>query len=138
MAGATNVVFDALTDPFQHGFMVRALLVSILVGIMCPVIGSYVVTRRLAFMGDALSHAIMPGLVGGFLIGVSPFAGAIPVGIGVALLIGLISRRTGIGADTTIGILFAGLFALGLTMLTKADGLPIDLEGILLGQVLAV
>ena len=135
---AIDTIIDALYDPFRHGFMVRALAVSLLVGVLCPVIGSYVVTRRLAFMGDALAHAIMPGLVGGVLIGVSPFAGAIPVGIAVALLIGVISRRTGVSEDTTIGILFAGLFALGLTMLTKADGLSVDLEDILLGQVLAV
>ena len=133
-----GTVIDAICTPFQHEFMIRALVVSLLVGIMCPVIGSYVVTRRLAFMGDALSHAIMPGLGGGFLIGISPFAGAIPVGVAVALLVGFLSRRTGVSEDTMIGILFAGMFALGLTMLTMAKGMPVELEDILLGQVLAV
>ncbi len=118
--------------------MVRALIVSVLVGIMAPLVGSYVVTRGLAFMGDALAHAILPGLVIAFLIGVSPFAGAAPAGIAVALLIGLVTRRAGISEDTTIGIIFAGLFALGLVLLSTSDGLPINLEDLLLGQVLGV
>ena len=128
----------ALTDPLSYGFMVRALIVSVFVGIICPLLGSYVVTRGLAFMGDALAHAVLPGLVIGFLVGVSPFAAALPAGIAVALLIGYLSRRTGISEDTSIGILFAGLFALGLVMLTSARGISVDLEDLLLGQVLGV
>ena len=133
-----NAVLDPLVEPFRYSFMVRALVVSVLVGIMCPLVGSYVITRGLAFMGDALSHAILPGLVGAFLIGISPIIGAVPAAIAIAMLIGYLSRRTGISEDTSIGILFAGLFALGLVMLTAAQGLPVDLEDLLLGQVLGV
>ena len=115
-------ILDPITDPFGYTFMVRALIVSVLVGIMCPILGSYVVTRGYAFMGDALAHAVLPGLIIAFLIGVSPFAGAAPAGVLVAVLIGYLSRRTGISVDTSIGILFAGLFALGLVLLTTADG----------------
>ena len=111
--------------------MVRALVVSVLVGIMCPVIGSYVVSRGLGFMGDALAHAVLPGMVVAFMVGVSPFYGAIPAGIAVAILIGYLSRRTGVSEDTSIGVLFAGLFALGLAMLTLSRGLPVNLEDIL-------
>ena len=68
-------MFDAILDPFQYSFMIRALMVSVLVGIMSPIIGAYVITRGLAFMGDALAHAVMPGLIIAFLLGVSPFAG---------------------------------------------------------------
>ena len=133
-----DTIIDALVQPYSYGFMVRALVVSVLVGVMCPLIGAYIVTRNLAFMGDAMAHAILPGLVAGFLVGITPFAGAVPAGIAVALLIGYIVRRTGVSEDTSIGILFAGLFALGLTMLTVAEGLPVDLEDIILGQVLGV
>ena len=133
-----DTIIDALMQPYSYGFMSRALAVSVLVGVMCPLIGAYIVTRNLAFMGDAMAHAILPGLVAGFLVGVTPFAGAVPAGIAVALLIGYIVRRTGVSEDTSIGILFAGLFALGLTMLTVAEGLPVDLEDIILGQVLGV
>lgn len=133
-----DIITEALIDPFGYGFMVRALIVSVLVGGMCPLIGAYIVTRNLAFMGDAMAHAILPGIVAGFLVGVTPFAGAVPAGVAVALLIGYIVRRTGVSEDTSIGILFAGMFALGLTMLTVAEGLPVDLEDIILGQVLGV
>jgi len=131
-------ILDPITDPFGYTFMVRALIVSVLVGVMCPILGSYVVTRGYAFMGDALAHAVLPGLIIAFLIGISPFAGAAPAGVLVAVLIGYLSRRTGISVDTSIGILFAGLFALGLVLLTTAEGLTVDLEDLLLGQLLGV
>jgi manganese/iron transport system permease protein len=133
-----DALYDGLIQPFTYTFMVRAFIVSVLVGIICPVLGSYVVARGLAFMGDALAHAVLPGLVIGFLIGVSPFAAAVPAGIVVALLIGYLARRTGVSEDTAIGILFAGFFALGLVLLTTAEGISVDLEDLLLGQVLAV
>ena len=133
-----DTITEALAGPFQYGFMTRALIVSVLVGVMCPIIGAYVVTRGLGFMGDALSHAVLPGMVAAFMAGISPFLGAVPMAVAVALLVGYLVRRTGIGEDTTIGILFAGLFALGLVMLTVTRGLPVSLEDILLGQVLGV
>lgn len=133
-----DIITEALVDPFQYSFMVRALIVSVLVGVMCPLLGVYVVTRGLGFMGDALAHSVLPGMVGAFILGVSPFFGAIPMAIAVALVSGYLIRKTGISEDTSVGIMFAGLFALGLTMLTAAKGLPVNLEDILLGQVLAV
>ena len=131
-------LLEPVLEPFRYGFMVRALVVSVLVGIICPVLGSYVVTRGLAFVGDALAHAVLPGLVIAFLIGISPIVAAVPTGLAVAFLISYITRRTGLSEDTSIGILFAGLFALGLVMLTSVRGVPVDLEDLLLGQVLAV
>lgn len=125
-----------LIDPFGYSFMVRALLVTLLVGVMAPIIGSYVVTRGLGFMGDAMAHSVLPGMMAAFAIGVSPLWGAIPSGIAIALLIGYLARRTGLREDTTIGILFAGLFALGLAMLSLANGLRVNLEDILLGSSL--
>ncbi len=133
-----DTVVGLIIDPFGYGFMLRALYVSVLVGIVCPILGAFVVTRGLAFMGDAMSHAVLPGLVVAFMLGVSPFLAAVPAGMGVALLIGIIARRTGVSQDTSIGILFAGLFALGLALLATAKGVSVDLEDLLLGQVLAV
>ncbi len=129
---------DALLDPFQYQFMVRALIVSVLVGAVCPLIGGYVITRNLSFMGDALAHGVMPGLALGILLGFSPILVAVPAGIGFAVLIGFISHRTGLGEDTSIGILFAGMFALGLLILSISDSITVDIEDILLGQVLGV
>ncbi len=133
-----DTVIDLIINPFGYGFMLRALYVSVLVGIVCPILGAFVVTRGLAFMGDAMSHAVLPGLVVAFMLGVSPFLAAVPAGMGVAFLIGIIARRTGVSQDTSIGILFAGLFALGLALLATAKGISVDLEDLLLGQVLAV
>ena len=131
-------MLDYLIDPFQYSFMMRALIVSILIGIMCPVMGAYVVTRGRAFMGDALAHSVLPGMVVAFLLGISPFFAAVPAGIVVAILMGTVSRRTGISEDTSIGIVFAGMFALGLVMLSRASNIQINIEDLLLGQVLGV
>lgn len=127
-----------IIDPFQYSFMVRALIVSVLVGIMCPVIGAYVVTRGRSFMGDALAHSVLPGMVAAFLLGISPFFAAVPAGVVVALLMGTVSRHTGISEDTSIGIVFAGMFALGMVMLSKASSINVKIEDLLLGQVLGV
>ena len=133
-----DAILDPLVEPLTYGFMVRALAVSLLVGVMCPIIGSFVVTRGLAFMGDALAHAVLPGVLIASLIGISPFAAAVPMGIAVALLIGYLGRRTGVSEDTSIGIIFAGFFALGLVLLTMTRSVAVDLEDLLLGQVLGV
>ena len=127
-----------IIDPFQYSFMVRALIVSALVGVMCPVIGAYVVTRGRSFMGDALAHSVLPGMVVAFLLGISPFFAAVPAGVVVALLMGTVSRHTGISEDTSIGIVFAGMFALGMVMLSKASSINVNIEDLLLGQVLGV
>ena len=131
-------MIDHIFGPFQYGFMVRALIVSVLVGVMCPILGAYVITRGRAFMGDALAHSVLPGMVVAFLLGISPFFAAVPAGIVIAVLMGSVSRRTGISEDTSIGIVFAGMFALGLVMLSTATNVTVDIEDLLLGQVLGV
>ena len=131
-------MIDYTLGPFQYGFMVRALIVSVLVGVMCPILGAYVITRGRAFMGDALAHSVLPGMVVAFLLGISPFFAAVPAGIVIALLMGTVSRRTGISEDTSIGIVFAGMFALGLVMLSRATSVNVNIEDLLLGQVLGV
>ena len=131
-------MLENILGPFEYSFMVRALVVSVLVGVMCPILGAYVITRGRAFMGDALAHSVLPGMVAAFLLGISPFFAAVPAGIAIALLIGTVSRRTGISEDTSIGIIFAGMFALGLVMLSRATTININIEDLLLGQVLGV
>ena len=131
-------MIDYALDPFQYTFMIRALVVSVLVGAMCPIIGAYVIARGRSFMGDALAHSVLPGMVVAFMLGFSPLVAAVPAGVGVAALMGFISRKTGVSEDTSVGIVFAGMFALGLTMLSTAEGLTIDVEDLLLGQVLGV
>ncbi len=131
-------MIDHIVGPFEYSFMVRALIVSVLVGVMCPVLGAYVITRGRAFMGDALAHSVLPGMVVAFLLGISPFIAAVPAGIVIAMLMGSVSRRTGVSEDTSIGIIFAGMFALGLVMLSRASNININIEDLLLGQVLGV
>ena len=131
-------MFEYVIGPFQYSFMVRALIVSILVGVMCPVIGAYVITRGRAFMGDALAHSVLPGMALAFLLGISPFFAAVPAGIAIALLMGYLTRRTGISDDTSIGVVFAGMFALGLVMLSTDAVVNVNIEDLLLGQVLGV
>ena len=125
-----------LVTPFTYAFMVRALAVSVLVGVMCPLLGTYVVTRDLGFMSDALAHSVMPGVVAAVLVGLHPLWGAVPLAIAIALLLGWLVHSTGLSADTTIGILFAGLFALGVALLPLVRHVRLNLEDLLLGQVL--
>ena len=128
--------------------MKRALIVSVLVGVMCPVIGAYVVARGRAFMGDALAHSVLPGVGVGLLATGSALIAAVPAGVGIALLMGFISRRTGSSEDTSIGIVFAGMFALGLVMLSsplyinafdriRGTQAP-SIEDLLIGKILGV
>ena len=138
-----DIITETLAGPFQYDFMLRALIVSVLVGIMCPMIGAYVVVRGLGFMGDGLAHGVLPGMAAAVLIGAIErdlhfFLGALPAALVMALLSGYLIRRVGVSEDTSVGVLFAGMFALGLVMLTAAKGVPVDLEGILLGEVLGV
>ena len=118
--------------------MVRALIGSVLVGVMCPLVGAYAVTRNLAFIGDALAHAVLPGIVLGYMVGINPAIAAVPTGIAVALLVRAVSLRAGLSSDTSIGILFATMFALGLVMLANLRTIQVNIEDLLLGQILAI
>lgn len=131
-------MLDFILAPMEYSFMWRALIGSILVGVMCPVIGAYVITRNLAFIGDALAHAVLPGMVVGFIVGFNPAIAAVPTGITVAMLVRTVSRRVGLSTDTSIGILFAAMFALGLVLLAATPTIRIDIESLLLGQLLGI
>lgn len=126
-----------LAEPFSLSFMQRAFLASLLIGLASGVLGVYVVLRRMAFIGDAVSHTALPGLVAAYLRGWSLLGGALVAGVATALAIGWISRRGTIREDTAIGIVFTGLFALGIVMISATKSFR-DVTSLLLGNVLAV
>ncbi len=132
-----DALLEFVTAPWQYSFLVRALIIAVLAGIMCPLLGAYVVIRQFGFMGDALAHSVLPGMVLALWLGASPYLGAIVTAVGMALLISYLVHRTGVGTDTSIGILFAGFFALGLILLNLLPAQTLNLESLLLGQVLA-
>jgi ABC-type Mn2+/Zn2+ transport system permease subunit len=131
-------LFEWLTAPLSYGFMQRALQAAILVGIICPVIGSFMVLKGLSFFGDALSHAILPGVVITYLLQLPLLVGALLSAIVATVTIGFISRRSDVKEDTAIGIVFAGAFALGVALLSTVRSYAVDLTHILFGDVLGV
>ena len=127
-----------LLDPLGRAFFLRALVAAILVGTVCAVVGTYVVLKGLAFIGDAVSHAAFPGVVASFLLGTPYFLGAAVAAVGTALSIGFVSRRTQLRLDTTVGVVFAGTFALGIFLYSTIHGFVMDLMGLLFGNVLLI
>ena len=111
---------DWLLEPLQFGFFTRALIAALLVGVVCSVLGTFVVLRGMAFFGDALAHTILPGVVIAFLLGWPLAIGALIMGILTALGIGVLTDRGELKEDTAIGIVFVGLFALGIAMLSTS------------------
>jgi manganese/iron transport system permease protein len=131
-------LFAFLGDPMAFGFMQRGLLASLLVGVVCAVIGTFVVLKGLAFIGDALSHATFPGLVIAYLVGAPIYLGAAVAAVATSLAIGFVSRRGRLRFDTSVGVLFAGTFALGVLLFSTIDSYVPDLLGYLLGNVLGI
>jgi manganese/iron transport system permease protein len=132
-----NEVIEWLVAPFRFGFMQTALLAALLVGLTCATIGVYVVLRRMAFIGDALSHTILPGVVIAYLNQWSLPGGALLAGLATALGIGWLSRRDAIREDTAIGIVFTGMFALGVLLMSTTRSFR-DFTHILFGNILGV
>src|ERR1700675_932205 len=131
-------VLGAVLDPLAFPFFVRALLASALVGLVCAVVGSYMVLRGLAFMGDALSHSAFPGVVAAYLIKVPFYLGAAVAAVATALAIGWVTRRGQLRGDTAIGVLFAGMFALGVFLFSLIPNYVGDLFGFLFGEILGI
>lgn len=135
-------IFDVIFEPLQYAFMQRGIVAAMLVGIVCAVLGTYVVLRGMAFFGDALAHAILPGVAIGYLLGGGAreplFWWALLTGTLSAIGIGAISRSTRIKEDTAIGIIFAGMFALGIALISSVRSYTVDLAHFLFGDVLGV
>ncbi len=129
---------DWLTEPFTAEFMQRALAASLLVGVVCSVLGCFVVLRSMAFLGDALAHAILPGIAVAYLLGVNLVAGALVAALVVAFGIGVFSRGGALREDTAIGIMFAAALSLGVLLISTVRTYATDLTHILFGNVLGV
>jgi manganese/iron transport system permease protein len=131
-------VIDAVLAPLAYAFFVRALVAAMIVGLVCAVVGSYMVLRGLAFMGDAVSHSAFPGVVAAYLLKGPFYIGAAIAAVGTALAIGWVSRRGNLRGDTAIGVLFAGMFALGIFLFSLIPNYVGDLFGFLFGEILGI
>ncbi len=131
-------VVDWIVEPFVHAFMQRALIEVILMGAVTGAIGTYVVLRGLSFIGDALSHAIFPGVVIAFLLGRSVFLGALAFGLLTSASIVVLATTRRVKEDSAIGVLFAGSFALGVVLISTTRNYSRDLAAFLFGNVLGV
>lgn len=131
-------MIEWLLTPLAYGFMQRGLLAAVIVGILCAVIGCYVVLRSMAFLGDAMAHAILPGVAVAYLLQGNLIVGALVAAVLVALGIGLFSRQGTLKEDTAIGILFAAALSLGVVLISSIKTYAVDLTHILFGNVLGV
>jgi manganese transport system permease protein len=125
------------TAPLQHEFMLKAILMSGLVGLVCSALSCFMTLKGWALMGDAVSHAVMPGVVIAYALNLPLALGAFVFGVGAVAAIGFIKAKTRIKEDTVIGLVFTGFFALGLVLVSKIKS-SIDLTHILFGNVLGI
>jgi ABC-type Mn2+/Zn2+ transport system permease subunit len=131
-------IVDQILAPLSYAFMQRGLLAALMVGVLCAVIGCYVVLRSMAFLGDALAHAVLPGVAVAYLLGRNLTLGALVAALVVALGVGLFTRRGTLKEDTAIGILFAAALSLGVVLISSIRTYAVDLSHILFGNVLGV
>jgi manganese/iron transport system permease protein len=133
------MAWDIILEPLQYGFMQRSLLTAVLVGIVCAVVGSYLMIQRLALLGDAISHSVLPGLAIAYLWGGNLFIGAFVAGMLSTVCITWIRTHTPIKEDAAMGIVFSAFFALGITLITLIQkDQKIDLNHFLFGNLLSV
>ncbi|HEX7973299.1 MAG TPA: metal ABC transporter permease [Anaerolineales bacterium] len=135
-------MIDLILEPLQYVFMVRGVVAVLMVGVVCATVGTYVVLRGMAFFGDALSHAILPGVAVGYLVGGGDrgplFWWALLAAVVSSVGIGMIAKGAKIREDTAIGIVFAGMFALGIALISTVRSYTADLAHFLFGDVLGV
>jgi manganese/iron transport system permease protein len=135
-------LLDGLLAPLQYAFMARGMLAVLIVGVICATVGAYMVLRGMAFLGDALAHAILPGIAVGYLIGGGAreplFWGAMLAALLSSVGIGAITKGSKIREDTAIGIVFASMFALGIAIISTVRSYSVDLAHFLFGDVLGV
>jgi ABC-type Mn2+/Zn2+ transport system permease subunit/Mn-dependent DtxR family transcriptional regulator len=137
-----DIISKYILEPVQYEFIQRALIASVTIGISCGLIGTYIMLRRMSLIGDALAHAVLPGVVVSFMVAgkseIALFIGAVVSGILTVLLIGFVNRNSKIKEDTSIGIIFTGAFALGILLVSQLKQVHIDLSSYLFGDVLGV
>ena len=112
-------MFAIFVEPFQFTFMQNALLTALVVAVICALLSCYLVLKGWSLMGDAISHAVLPGIVLAFLAGIPLVIGAFISGIACALCVGYLKENSRIKEDTAMGIVFSGMFAIGLVLFTK-------------------
>lgn len=127
---------DWLTDPFSFDFMQRALAAGVLAVLTTSLVGTWVILRGLAFMGDALAHGVLPGIAVALLLGIHPMLGAAVAAVVMVGAISLVHRTTRLTEDTGIGLLFVGMLALGVIVISRSGSFAVDLVAILFGDVL--
>ncbi|PPF46810.1 ABC transporter permease [Pseudoclavibacter sp. AY1F1] len=127
-----------LTDPLEASFFVRALLGGSLAAVLCACVGTWVVLRGMAFLGEALAHGILPGVAVSVLLGFPPVAGAAVSAAVMAVGVRTLTKRTRLSNDTAIGILFVGMLALGIAIVSKSGSFAVDVTAMLFGDVLAI
>jgi manganese/iron transport system permease protein len=127
-----------LTEPFQHAFMRHAFAAIVLVGVVCGIVGVFVILRGLAFMGDAIAHAVFPGVVIAFVLGGNFLVGAIVAATIVSLAIGFVTQSGLLRNDTAIGVFFVGAFALGVAIISAQRSYARDITNLLFGSILGV
>ena len=127
-----------LTDPFHYDFILRALFAGCLAAITCSLIGTWVVIRGMSFMGDALAHGVLPGIAVAFIVGIDIAIGAFISAIIMVIGINLVNRASKLSADTGIGLLFVGMLALGVVIISRTRSFTGDLTSFLFGSVLGV
>ena len=130
-------LLEFLTEPFQYAFMVKALIVSIVVGVTCAILSCFLILKNWALLGDAVSHAVLPGVVIAYMLGIPFGIGAFVFALLSVVMIGFIKNNSKIKEDAVMGIVFTTLFALGLIMISKIVS-PGHLMHILFGQVLGI
>ncbi|MBE9198913.1 MULTISPECIES: metal ABC transporter permease [unclassified Nodularia (in: cyanobacteria)] len=132
-------MLEALIEPLQYSFMQRSLVVAIIVGLLCAVVGSYLMVQRLALLGDAISHSVLPGLAIAFMLGGNIYFGAFIAGVVSTMAIAWIQTRSPIKEDAAMGIVLSAFFALGITLITIIQkDQKIDLNHFLFGNILGV
>jgi len=132
-------MLDFLIEPLQHAFMQRSLIIAVVVGIICAVVGSYLMVQRLALLGDAISHSVLPGLAIAFILEINIFIGAFVAGLISTVCINIIRNNSKIKEDAAMGIVFSAFFALGITLITVVQKEnKIDLNHFLFGNILGV
>ena len=129
--------FARLLEPLQYGFMVEAMLIAALIGAVCAILSCYLVLKGWSLMGDAVSHAVLPGIVLAYIVGLPLAIGAFGAGLLCAASTGWIKNHSRIKEDTVMGVVFTGLFALGLVMFTKVQT-DVHLNHILFGSLLGI
>ncbi|MEV7228722.1 anchored repeat-type ABC transporter permease subunit [Polymorphospora sp. NPDC051019] len=131
-------MIEALTEPWQHVFMQRAFVVAVLASVVCAVVGSFVVLRGMAFIGDAVAHAVFPGVAVGYVLQVNLAVAGAVAGVATALTVAVVAQNRRLKEDAVIGVFFAFAFGLGIVLVSTRSSYTGDLASFLFGQILGL